>query len=122
LTQRNTTWNFNSSYYEVFKTLKKAFISVLILTYWIPNAQMIVKTDALKYTLTAIFLIITEEKEVYLVTFYSCIFKTTELNYNMYNKKLLAVFKAFYTWCYYLEGSSYRHHYRLQKLGILSHY
>jgi len=57
---------------------------------------MIVETDVLKYTLTAIFLIITEEKEVHLVTFYSCTFKITELNYNMYNKKLLVVFKAFY--------------------------
>ena len=80
---------------------------------------MIVETDVLKYTLTAIFLIITEEKEVHLVTFYSCTFKITELNYNIYNKKLFVVFKAFYIWCYYLERSSYKHHHRSQKLGIL---
>ena len=45
----------------------------------------------------------TEEKKFYLVAFHSCLFKATELNYNMYNKELLIMFKAFYTWYYYLE-------------------
>ena len=65
---------------------------------------MIVETNALEYTLTAILLIITEEKEVYSVVFHSCLFKTTELNYDIYNKEFLTVFKAFYTWCHYLKG------------------
>jgi len=38
-----------------------------------------------------------EEKEVYLVAFHSCIFKAIELNYNIYDKELLMIFKAFYT-------------------------
>ena len=64
---------------------------------------MIVETDALKYTLTAILSIMTEEKKIHLVIFYSCLFKAMELNYNMYNKGLLLIFEAFHTWCYYLE-------------------
>jgi len=32
-------------------------------------------------------------------------FKAIELNYDIYDKELLVVFKAFYTWHYYLEGS-----------------
>ena len=58
--------------------------------------------------LAAIFSIITEEKEIHLAILHSCIFQTIELNYDIYNKELLIVFmvfKAFYTWCYYLEGS-----------------
>jgi len=54
------------------------------------------ETDASDYALATILLIITE-KEVYLVTFHSCTFKATKLNYNTYNKKLFVVFKAFYT-------------------------
>ena len=42
LTQKNTTWNFDSLCCEAFNILKKVFISTLILTYWISNAQMIV--------------------------------------------------------------------------------
>ena len=65
---------------------------------------MIVETNALEYALTAILLIIIEEKEVYPLVFHSCLFKTTELNYDMHNKEFLTVFEAFYTWCHYLEG------------------
>jgi len=64
---------------------------------------MIVETDVLEYTLTAILSIMTEEKKVYLVAFHSCLFKAMELNYNIYNKELLIMFEAFHTWCYYLE-------------------
>ena len=39
--------------------------------------------------------IMTKEKEIHPVIFYSYIFKTAKLNYNIYNKKLLAVFKIF---------------------------
>ena len=101
---KNTTWNFDSSYYKVFNTLRKIFTFALILIYWIPNAQMIVKTNTLECALIAILSIMTEEKEVHPVIFYSCSFKTIELNYNTYDKELFVVFEVFHTWCYYLEG------------------
>jgi len=56
-----------------------------------------------EYVLAAILLVITEEKEVYSVIFHSCIFKPIKLNYNLYNKELFAMFKAFYMWHHYLE-------------------
>jgi len=62
---------------------------------------MIVETNISKYTLIAILLILTEE--VHLVVFHSCSFKAIELNYNIYNKELLMMFKVFCTWYYYLE-------------------
>jgi len=46
----------------------------------------------------------TEEKEIHPVIFYFHTFKTTELNYNMYNKELLTVFEVFHIWYHYLEG------------------
>jgi len=57
---------------------------------------MIVETNALDYTLTAILSIIVEEKEVHLITFHSYMLKATKLNYEIHNKELLTVFKAFY--------------------------
>ena len=57
---------------------------------------MIMETDISDYALITI-LSIMEEKEIYLVVFHSYIFKATELNYNMYDKKLLTVFEAFHT-------------------------
>ena len=72
--------------------------------HWITNIQLIVETDALNYTLTAIFFTVNKENKVHLVTFYFYTFTVAELNYNIYNKKLLAIFKAFKIWQHYLEG------------------
>ena len=33
--------------------------------------------------------------------------KPTELNYEIYDKELLAIFEAFQQWCNYLEGSTH---------------
>ena len=105
--QKNIPWKFNSSCYDAFNSLKKIFIFASILTHWIPNVQLIMKTDALDYTLVAIFSIVNEENEVHLVTFHSYTFTVAELNYDIYNKELLAIFKALKIWQYYLEGLVY---------------
>ena len=65
------------------------------------------ETDALDYALTEIFSIVNEENEVYLVTFHSCTFTVAELNYNIHDKKSLAIFEAFKIWWHYLEGLAY---------------
>jgi len=107
LIQKDIPWKFNSSYQDAFNSLKKAFTSAPILTYWIPDAQLIVKTDASDYALAAILSIVNEDNEVHLVVFHSHTFTTAELNYDTYNKKLLAIFEAFKIWQHYLEGLAY---------------
>jgi len=56
------------------------------------------ETDTLDYALTAILFIVNKENEVYLVTFHFYTFTTIELNYNMHDKELLAIFEAFKIW------------------------
>ena len=107
LTRKDITWKFNSSCVDAFNSLKKAFISTPILTYWIPNAQLIVETNASDYALAAILSIINEENEVHPVVFHSCTFTVAELNYDTHDKELLAIFEAFKIWQYYLEGPAY---------------
>ena len=65
------------------------------------------ETNVLDYALTAILSIVNEDNEVYLVAFHSCTFTMAELNYNIHNKKLLAIFEAFKIWWHYLEGLVY---------------
>ena len=107
LTQKNIPWKFNSSYQDAFNSLKKAFTSAPILTHWIPGAQLIVKTDALDYALTAILSIVNEDNKVHLVAFHSHTFTVVELNYNTHNKELLTIFEVFKIWQHYLEGLAY---------------
>ena len=92
------SWKFNSFYHEAFNSLKKAFTSAPILTYWIPNTQLIMKTDALDYALATILSIVNKDNKVYPVTFHSHTFTAAELNYDIHNKKLLAIFEAFKIW------------------------
>ena len=61
------------------------------------------ETDALDYALTAILFIVNKENEVHPVVFHSHTFIAAELNYNTYDKKLLAIFEAFKIWQHYLE-------------------
>jgi len=107
LTQKNIPWKFNSSYQDAFNSLKKAFISAPILTHWIPDAQLIVETNASDYALTAILSIVNEDNKVHPVTFHSRTFTVVELNYDTHDKELLAIFEAFKIWRHYLEGLAY---------------
>ena len=100
-------WKFNSSCQDAFNSLKKAFTSAPILTHWIPNAQLIVETDASDYALAAILSIVNEDNEVHPVAFHSRTFTAAELNYNTHDKELLAIFKAFKIWWHYLKGLAY---------------
>ena len=89
----------------VLNTLKQAFISTPILMYWVPDAQLVVKTNASDYALAAILSIMTKDNEIHPVAFDSQTFSALKLNYDVHNKELLAIFKAFKIWRYYLEGS-----------------
>jgi len=107
LTQKNIPWKFDSSYCNAFNSFKKVFTSTPILTYWIPDAQLIMETDASDYALTAIFSIVNEDNEVHPVAFHSCTFTVAELNYDTHDKKLLTIFEVFKIWQHYLEGPVY---------------
>ena len=107
LTQKNIPWKFDFSCHNAFNSLKKAFISAPILTHWISDTQLIMKTDVSDYALTAILFIVNKENEVHLVAFHFRTFTIAELNYNIYDKELLAIFKAFKIWQYYLKGPAY---------------
>ena len=65
------------------------------------------ETNALDYTLAEILSIVNKDNEVYPVAFHSHTFTIAELNYNTYDKELLAIFKAFKIWQHYLEGPAY---------------
>ena len=65
------------------------------------------ETDASDYALAAILSIVNEDNEVHPVVFHSCTFIVAELNYDTYDKELLAIFEAFKIWQHYLEGLAY---------------
>jgi len=106
LTRKNTLWNFDDDCRIAFNTLKQAFTSAPILMHWVPDTQLIVETDASDYALAAILSIMTKDNEIHPVAFHSRTFSAPELNYNIHDKELLAIFEVFKIWQHYLEGSA----------------
>ena len=86
--------------------LKQAFTTTPILAHWIPGTVLIVETDASDYALAAILSTISlTSGEIHPIAFHSWTFTLPELNYDIHDKELLAIFEAFKIWCHYLKGS-----------------
>lgn len=94
LTRKNTLWKWTPQCQEAFDSLKKAFTSAPTLMQWKPGAPLIVETDALDYALAAILSMVTDDG-VHPLVFLSRTFTALELNYNVHNKELLAIYEAF---------------------------
>ena len=67
---------------------------------------MVVKTNTSDYALAAILSAYNTEGALHPITFHSCTFTGPELNYDIHDKELSAIFEAFKQWRYYLEGSA----------------
>jgi hypothetical protein len=105
LTKKGTPWNFSEECVTAFETLKKAFTSAPVLTHWDPDRPIVVETDASDYALAAILSQYNAEEELHPIAFHSRTFSVTELNYDVHDKELLAIFEAFQKWRHYLEGT-----------------
>ena len=99
LTRKGSAWDFSDKCRSAFNTLKKAFTTAPVLTHWIPGSLLIIKMDALDYALTAILSTVSlTDNEVHPIAFHSRTFTPPKLNYNVHDKELLAIFKAFKIW------------------------
>ena len=78
--------------------LKSAFTSAPVLTHWVPNRLIIIKTDASDYALSVILSIQTDSGEIHPMAFHSRTFSAPELKYDTHDKELLTIFEAFRVW------------------------
>ena len=62
------------------------------------DSHMVVETNASDYALAAILPVYTSDREIHPIAFHSQCFNSAVLNYEMHDKKLLAIFKAFKHW------------------------
>jgi RNase H-like domain found in reverse transcriptase len=108
LTRKGIKWNFSEDCRTAFETLKKAFTTAPVLTHWVPDAPILLETDASDYALAAILSIVSlDDGQVHPITFHSRTFAAPKLNYDVHDKELLAIYEAFWIWRHYLKGPSY---------------
>ncbi|KAG5730926.1 hypothetical protein E4T56_gene7066 [Termitomyces sp. T112] len=106
LMQKDTPWDWDSKCQSVFLLLKKAFTSAPVLHHFDPSLPIVLKCDTSNYAITEIFSQSDSGgKDLCPITFYTHSIIPVELNYNIYNKELLTIVKAFHQWQAYLEES-----------------
>src|SRR5882672_9359335 len=108
LTRKDTPFSWGPDQTKVFGALKRAFTMAPILAHFNPNNPIVVETDASDYAIAAIISQISpDDGDIHPIAFYSHSMQPAELNYEIYDKELLAIFEAFRQWRNYLEGSAH---------------
>jgi hypothetical protein len=90
-----------------------AFTTAPILTHFDPQRPIVLETDASDYALAGILSHPDSQGGLQPIAFYSRKFNDAELNYEFYDKELLAFIQCLKEWRAYCEGS-------LQKITIYS--
>ena len=80
---------------KAFLVLKDMFTKKSILTIFNPKKKIIIEIDINRIVLSAILSQLNKKDRLYPVTFYSRNFTTSELNYDIYDKKLLIIVNSF---------------------------
>ena len=103
--KRNFNWSLECE--EAFNELKRRFTTAPILEHYDPTLPCIIETDASDFAIGAI-LSQPHGKRLHPVAFMSRKMDKAELNYEIYDKEMLAVVVAFKEWRRYLEGAMHK--------------
>ena len=107
LTCKDITFVWGHNYKEAFKKLVYRLTIVPILAIFDLERKTILETDVLDYAVGVYLTQKGDDDKIQIVVFYSRKITGPELNYDIYNKELLAVVEALREWRVYLEGTKY---------------
>ncbi len=98
LTRKNTSFVWNEICVQAFDNLKKQVSSVSVLRHFDLKQQAILKINALNYVKDEILSQYDDERVLHSMTFYSKSMILAEINYHIYDKKLLVIIRCFEHW------------------------
>ncbi len=98
LTRKNISFVWNEICVQVFDNLKKQVSLISILRHFDLKQQVILKIDALNYVKDEILSQYDDERVFHLMIFYSKSMILAEINYHIYDKKLLVIIQCFEHW------------------------
>ncbi len=110
LTRKDVPFMWSSECQSAFETLKKAFTSDIILRHYNPDRKIVVETDASDYVSGGILSQYDDQEVLHPVAYFSKKHNPAECNYEIYDKELMAIVRAFEEWRPELEGSTYPIH------------
>ncbi len=98
LTRKNTSFVWNKICVQAFDNLKKQVSSISVLHHFDLKQQAILKINASNYVKDEILFQYNDKKVLHLMTFYSKSMILAEINYHIYDKKLLVIIRCFKHW------------------------
>jgi hypothetical protein len=108
LTKKDIKFEWTEEATKAFEELKSRFTTAPILTTFDPERQIILETDALDFAIGVCLGQLDEAGKLKPVAYYLRKMTPAELNYDIYDKELLAIVVAFEQWRVYLEGLKYK--------------
>jgi len=103
LIRKNTSFVWNEICVQVFDNLKKQVNSISILCHFDFKWQAILKIDSSNYVKDEILSQYNDEKVLHSMIFYSKSMILAEINYHIYDKKLLVIIQCFEYWWFKLK-------------------
>ncbi len=103
LTRKNTSFVWNDVCVQVFDNLKKQVSLISVLRHFDLKWQAILKINALNYVKDEILSQYNDERVLHSMIFYSKSMILAEINYHIYDKKLLVIIQCFKHWWFKLK-------------------
>ena len=105
LTKKGVKFQWSSTCQEAFDSLKLAFTTAPILLHYDPEKQIVVETDASDEVVAGVMSQYDPQGVLRPVAYFSTKMSPAECNYEIYDKELLAIIRAFELWRPELEGT-----------------
>ena len=109
LLRKNTPWEWTSRCQDAFELLKQAFVQAPVLAHFSPELPIILECDASDWAIAGILSQLDPTTgEIHPVAFHTRSMIQAEMNYNIYDKELLAIVECLKVWRAYCEGSRFQ--------------
>ena len=98
LTRKNQLFVWNEACSKFFQELKNRIVSALILRHFDPKKQAMLKTDSSDWMTDEVLSQHDDDEVLHPMTFYNKSLNLAEINYHIYDKKLLTIIRCFEHW------------------------
>ena len=107
LIKKDKTFAWTKNEETAFKELKRRFSETPILAIFDPEKHIVLETDVSDYAIGACISQFDKDKKFYFIAFHLRKMILAEINYDIYDKELLAVVTVLQEWRVYLEDFKY---------------
>ena len=101
----NLEWQWGPEQWKAFEQLKRKIAYELALAILDPNRQFRMETDTSDFAVAAILSQLQDDKTWRPVAFFLKAMNPADRNYEIYDKEMLAIMKAFEEWLHYIKGA-----------------